>query len=77
MYEKSRGNFKVGGSGSCRMISGAVMVLKLCRKMALFLERHIKTFWDEIKKKYSIGYLKVAKRGSFKCSHHKKEMVLV
>ena len=45
--------------------------------MALFLEIHIKTFWDEIKKKYSIGYLKVAKRGSLKCSHHKKEMVLV
>ena len=30
------------------MISGAVMVLKLCRKMALFLEMHIKTFRDEI-----------------------------
>ena len=30
------------------MISGAVMVLKLCRKMTLFLEMHIKTFWDEI-----------------------------
>ena len=45
--------------------------------MALFLEMHIKTLWDEILKKYCIEYLKIAKRGSLKCSHHKKEMVLV
>lgn len=30
------------------MIPGVVMVLKLCRRMALFLEKHLKIFWDEI-----------------------------